>query len=140
MKIDTVNPFVVVLYISDEENDSYGHPWYNIVKSVRKDCDYLDMDQSSDKALLDNIKKAIDEARPFILMVDVINFTETPPGLGMLADAMLRHSAHCYAILKGEHELIKKWLTPLGDHLTLYTDEEALEEWLKGKLNQDLQN
>jgi hypothetical protein len=140
MKIEPVKPFVVVLYISDEENDAYGHPWYKLVKSVRKDCDYLDLDQSSEKPLLDNIKKAIDESNPFILMADVINFTETPPGLGMIADAMLRHSKHCYAVLKGDHELIKKWLTPLGEHLTIYTDEDELEKKLQKLLNQDSQD
>ncbi len=140
MKIEPVKPFVVVLYISDEENDAYGHPWYKLVKSIRADCDYLDIDQSSEKYLLENIKKAIEEARPFILLVDVINFTETPKGLGIIADSMLRHSAHCYAVLKGEHELIKKWLTPLGDHLVYYTDENELEGVLKNQLNQDSQD
>jgi len=141
MKTEQEKPFVVVLYISDEENDAYGHPWHKLVNLVRKDCDYLDIDQSSEKPLLDNVRKAIDQARPFILLADVVNFTETPPGLGMIADAMLRHSAHCYAVLKGDHELIKKWLTPLGDHLTMYTDENELEATLKHLLkNQDFQD
>lgn len=140
MKIEPHKPFVVVLYISDEESDAYGHPWYNLVKLIRKDCDYLDIDQSSEKSLLENVRKAIDHAQPFILLADVANFTETPPGLGMIADAMLRHSKHCYAVLKGDHELIKKWLTPLGDHLTIYSDEDALEMKLKKMLNQDSQD
>lgn len=137
MKAEAPNPFVVVLHLSVEK-ENYGHHWYELVKSVRPDCDYLDLDQHSEKTLLEHVRNAIEYSRPFILLIDVSSGTETPAGMGMLADAMLRHSSHCYAVLKGEHELIQKWLTPLKDRFIIYKGEKELKEQLGVLLNQNL--